>query len=354
MMFIVDAHEDIAWNALTFGRNFTQSALAIRAGEADKPRPCGDTMLGRAEWLVGHVGIVFGTLFVTPERRKWGKWDSLCYRDVRHAYQLAGAQLDYYHRLADENEWAVLIGDGTTLDEVVATWEEGKELADRRVGFVPLMEGAEPILEHAQAEEWYARGLRIVGLAWARTRYAGSSSEPGPLTPEGEELLATMAGLGMILDLSHSAEEACYQSLERYEGVVIASHSNPRRFTPSPRGLSDEMIAMLAERGGVVGIVLYNPFLKPGWRKSDGKALVTLSDVADAIDHVCQVVGSSAHVGIGSDLDGGFGVDEAPDEVDTVADLLKIGDLLAERGYAPEHIADVMHGNWLRILREAL
>jgi membrane dipeptidase len=222
-MFIVDAHEDIAWNALTFGRNFTQSALAIRAAEADKLRPCGDTMLGRAEWLVGHVGIVFGTLFVTPERRKWGEWDSLCYRDARHAYQLAGAQLDYYHRLADENEWAMLVGDRTALDEVVATWEEGKELADRRVGFVPLMEGADPILEPAQAEEWYARGLRIVGLAWAQTRYAGSSSEPGPLTPEGEELLATMAGLGMILDLSHSAEEACYQPRQSAPLYAVAA-----------------------------------------------------------------------------------------------------------------------------------
>jgi membrane dipeptidase len=353
-MLVVDAHEDIAWNALTFGRDFTQSALAIRASEANGPRPCGDTMLGRAEWLMGHVGIVFGTLFMAPERRKWGEWDNQCYKDARHAYQLAGAQLDYYHRLADENDWAVLIGDRATLDEVVATWEDGKTLADRRVGFVPSMEGAEAILEPAQAEEWHTRGLRIVGLAWAGTGYAGSSSEPGSLTTDGEELLEIMAGLGMILDLSHSAEEAYYQSLERYEGIVIASHSNPRRFTPSPRGLSDEMIAMLAERGGVVGIALYNPFLKPGWRKSDGKARVTLYDVADAIDHVCQVVGSAAHVGIGSDLDGGFGVDEAPGGVDTVADLQKIGALLTERGYAPEHVADVMSGNWLRILGEAL
>jgi membrane dipeptidase len=163
-----------------------------------------------------------------------------------------------------------------------------------------------------------------------------------------------MAGLGMILDLSHIAEEAYFQALGRYEGIAIASHANPRRFTPTPRGLSDEMIAMLAERGGVVGIVLHNPFLKPGWRKGDSKGRVTLYDVVDAIDHVCQVVGDAAHVGIGSDLDGGYGVDQAPGGVDTVADLPKIGDLLAERGYEAAHIDDIMSGNWLRILREAL
>lgn len=355
-MLIVDAHEDIAWNALTFGRDYTQSALAIRACEAgaSTPQHNGNTLLGCAEWLLGHVGVIFSTLFVAPERHRSGPWDTQCYHNARHAYELVNAQLDFYHRLADEHEWVTLISDCATLDEVVASWSDEKPLTERLVGLVPLMEGADAIFEPSQAEDWYVRGVRIVGLAWEQTYYAGGTHEPGPLTSAGYELLETMTNLRMILDLSHMAEEAYYQALECYEGVVIASHSNPRRFTPTSRGLSDQMIASLAERGGVVGVVPYNLFLKPGWRKGDRKEAVTLYDLAAAIDHVCQVVGNAEHVGIGSDFDGGFGVEHVPVGIDTIADLHKISDILAERGYESAHVANILSGNWLRALREAL
>ncbi len=355
-MLIVDAHEDLAWNMLTFGRDYTRSALWVRQCErgTDIPIRNGNTLLGKAEWLLGHVGLIFATLFAAPLRRRVGEWDTQCYAEPSQAYNLISAQIDAYYRLADENPQFQIVATQDDLAHVLATWEPDQPLEARRIGLIPLMEGADAILEPEQAEEWFERGVRIIGLAWESTRYAGGTHEPGPLTAEGMHLLEVMADLSLILDLSHMAEEAYFQALERYEGVVIASHSNPRRFCPTPRGLSDEMIRALAERDGVIGVVPYNAFLKPGWRKGDPKDAVTLADVVAAVDHICQVTGSERHVGLGTDFDGGFGVEHVPAEIDTIADLLKLEDVLAARGYTPEHIAAIFSGNWLRILQMAL
>jgi membrane dipeptidase len=355
-MIVVDAHEDIAWNIRTFGRDYTRSALWLRQQEAGTAIPGlnGNALLGRSEWLLGRVGVVFATLFEAPMRRCLGGWDTQCYEDQPQACEMARAQLDVYERLADETDLFRLLLTRGDLDEIVASWGDDMPFGDRRIGLLMLMEGADPILEPQQVEEWYASGVRAVGPAWNGTHYAGGTHEPGPFTAEGLELLDVMGNLGMILDLSHLAEEAFYQAVDRYEGVVMASHSNPRRFCPTDRGLSDEMIARLIERDGVVGIVPYNAFLKPGWRQGDRKDEVTLADVADAVDHVCQIAGSAQHVGIGSDFDGGFGVEHTPQGVDTVADLLTLRDPLAARGYTAAQIDDILGGNWLRLLGHSL
>lgn len=355
-MLIVDAHEDIAWNILTFGRDYTRSALAIREREVGTAAPGinGDTLLGKPEWLLGHVGVIFATLFVAPAARALGPWDTQTYRNAAEAAARASAQLDAYKRLVEQDEVFRLIGTQGELEEILATWANDRGIEDRRIGLVPLMEGADPVLEPEQVEEWFEQGVRIIGLAWEATRYAGGTHEPGPLTADGMRLLEVMQDLGMVLDLSHLAEEAYYQAVDRYEGVLIASHANPRRFLPTTRGLSEDMIRRLAEREGVVGIVPYNRFLKPGWQRGDGKQAVPLDTVAAAIDHVCQVTGSIDHVGIGTDFDGGFGVQHTPAGIDTIADLQKLREPLAELGYTEEHIAAIFGGNWLRILRRAL
>jgi membrane dipeptidase len=159
-----------------------------------------------------------------------------------------------------------------------------------------------------------------------------------------------MADLGMILDVSHLAEESFYEAVDRFEGQVVATHANPRALVPTLRQLSDEMIRRLVERGGVIGIVPANAFLRPDWRTTPA----TLDDVVAAIDHVCQVVGDAEHVGVGSDFDGGFGADDTPVALDTVADLGHIGLALGEAGYDEAHIEAVLGGNWLRVLRRTL
>ncbi len=359
-MLIVDAHEDLAYNALTFGRDYRRSALEIRKQEVGSwvPEVTGQCTLGIPEWLDGGVAVIFSTLWTLPARRSWHP-ALQSYRDPDEAHRQAMAQLDWYHRWADEDERIALIRSQTDLDQVLSTWQNGSQAGtegdDRRqVGFVILMEGADPIRTPAELPEWVDRGVRIIGLSWGATRYAGGTGEPGPLTDLGRELLDAMADLGLILDLSHAAEESFFEALDRYEGPVIASHANPRRRVPGDRQLSDVMIRYLAERDGVVGIALYNAFLRRDWSRTDPPDRVTVMDVVGAIDTVCQLVGDARHVGLGTDLDGGFGAESTPAGLDTVADLPRIAEALGEYGYQPADVEAIMGENWLRILRSAL
>lgn len=356
-MIVVDAHQDIAYNAVCNGRDYRRSALETRRLETDPSllKKSGIATSGLPDALLGRLALVFSTLFVAPYKNDSSQpWAKVMYRTPREAYQLALNQADYYNRLADESEKIQLVKTVADLEAVLATWAEGKELSDHRQGLVFLMESADPILEPKQFEEWYERGVRIVGPAWSGTRYAGGTGDPGPLTNLGYELLEVMADFNAILDLSHLAEEACLQALDRYEGVIIASHSNPRRFRNSDRHLTDDVIRQLAERDGVMGIVPYNYFLSNTWTSTDRKSSLPFSVLIDAIDYVCQLTGSAAHVGIGTDFDGGFGAENIPDGLDTVTDLLTIGPALRARGYSEADSEAVLGGNMLRKLRQAL
>ncbi len=352
-MIVVDAHQDIAYNALYYGRDYRKSAYETRRVEGGTSTN-GIATAGLPNALLGRIAVVFSTLFVAPEGAPGMLSTSPVYKTAREAYDLASRQLDYYHRLADETSRVRLIRTQSDLDAVLATWADGKAFEDHVQGFVVLMENADPIIEPKQFEEWYERGVRVVGPAWAGTRYCGGTGQPGALTNDGRALLEVMASFNALLDLSHMAEESFLEAVDRYEGIVIASHSNPRRFRNTDRHLSDDMIRRLAERDGVMGIVPYNRFLSDDWKPGDPRADVPLTVVADAIDYVCQVTGSAAHVGIGSDFDGGFGLASIPDGLDTVADLLSIGDLLRARGFAENDIEAILGGNMLRKLRQTL
>ncbi len=356
-MIVVDAHQDIAYNYRAFNRDYRQSAYFKREHEIDLPHVAnsGIATMGLPDALIGRIGLVFATLFVAPRRKQPGIYDAVTYTTPQEAYQQALYQWDYYQRLADDDEQIRLVTSQVELDAVLSTWQDGQPIEAACQGLVLLMEGADPILEPKQFEEWYERGVRVVGLAWEQTRYSGGTHYPGGLTALGRELLNGLADFKVILDLSHMAEEAFFEALDRFQGDnMIASHSNPRRFVDTDRHLSDVMIRRLAERDGVMGIVPYNLFLSPDWHSGDPKSKVGLGRVLDAIDYVCQVTGRASHVGIGSDFDGGFGVESIPDGLDTVADLWTIGDGLRARGYAENDISAILGGNMLRKLRQAL
>jgi membrane dipeptidase len=315
---IVDAHEDIAWNVLTFGRDYMRGVQAIRGSEQGTPIPAqnGNTLLGHDAWLEGEVAIIFATLFAAPTRRSLGTLDTQVYADQPEAYQLATKQLDVYRKMVEAHPFT-LVETRADLSEVLASWHADKPADQRRIGLVGLMEGADAILEPDQVVEWYERGIRLV-------------------------------------DMSHLAEEAYYQALDHFGGVVVATHANPRKFLPTSRGLSDDMIRILAERGGVVGVVPYNRFLDPDWQKGDPKDAVSLQTVVYVIDHICQLTGSADHVALGTDFDGGFGVEHVPAEIDTIADLARLPGLLRSRGYSARQISSIMSENWLKVLRQAL
>jgi len=357
---IVDAHEDLAWNMLTFGRDYTRSAAETRQLERGTPVPArnGDTLLGWDDYQRGKVALVFSTLFAAPKRRCIADWDAQCYQDAENAHRLYAAQLDAYHRLTEEHpDKFRLILTRNDLSAHLTRWLEPEADTAPPVGLVPLMESAEGVRSVGELEWWWARGLRFIGPAWAGTRFCGGTREPGPLTPEGVELLEGMAALGFGLDISHMDEAAVLQSLDRYPGTIIASHANAKALlkgTESNRFLSDRVIAGLLERDVVIGVVPFNRFLLPGWEPADGRQAVTLDHVAAQIVYICQMAGDARHPGIGSDFDGGFGLQSAPEGIETIADLQKLVPLLAQRGYSDADIANIMGKNWLRMLEQVL
>ncbi|HEX3049041.1 MAG TPA: membrane dipeptidase [Aggregatilineaceae bacterium] len=355
---VVDAHLDVAWNYLNHGREFTRSAWDKRRRETDPVLLAhyGYSMVGLPELLLGRVAVFGAAIFTSPAAHVMYPDERIFYKTPDEAYRQGKRQMDYYHQLADENEHIRLIQSKADLDAVLATWAEGTQLSDHRVGMMLLLEGADPILEPAQVEEWYAAGLRIIGPAWSQTRYSGGTLAVGPLTDLGRELLEVMMSFGMILDLAHMAPEAAFEALDRYEGPLVASHANPLRFRKDrpDRNLSDDLMRGIAERDGVIGIVPFNLFLVQGWTRGDRRDVTSMETVIAAIDHVCQVTGSARHVGIGSDFDGGFGSESVPMGFETSADLLQIGRALAAKGYAPDDVSAILSGNFLRVLRAGL
>ncbi len=359
-MIVIDAHEDLAWNSLTFGRDYLRPVAETRAAEvgSEAPEHNGQSLIGWPEWVQGRVAVVFATLFASPARHRLGDWDRLSYADAEEAHRLYLQQADFYHRwVEDHSDRLALVRTRQDLEAVLATWE-GDPPSAPRVGLVLLMEGADGVRHPEELELWWERGVRLLGPAWSGTRYAGGTREPGPLTAEGRALLEAMAEWNLVLDLSHMSDEGALEAIDRYEGPLIASHSNTRALLPNARSperhLSDLVIQRLAEREGVIGVVLANYFLKDGWRKGDPREAVTLDHVVAHIDHLCQKVGDARHVGIGSDFDGGFGLEHVPVGLDSVADLPRIGEALRARGYREEDVVAVLGGNWLRVLRDAL
>jgi membrane dipeptidase len=234
-------------------------------------------------------------------------------------------------------------------------WEDNTDLSQPVPGLVISMESADPILSPDQLSAWKNAGVRIIGPAhYGPGRYAGGTSTEIGLTSLGIELLREMQHLGLILDLTHLSDQAFWQALDLFDGIVLASHNNCRALVPHQRQFSNEQLQAIIERDGVIGTACDNWMLRPGWiREAKNNGLVYLEDVANQIDHVCQLAGNSDHAAIGSDLDGGFGREQSPVDLNTIADLQKIAEILSARGYKDGDVQAIMHRNWLRLLRRA-
>ncbi|MCS7011465.1 MAG: dipeptidase [Anaerolineales bacterium] len=357
---IVDAHQDLAWNMLSYGRDYTRSVTETRRLEAESDslalKRQGHTLLGWPEYQQGRVSLVFGTLFVTPARLKL-EHETIFYNDPEGAYRLYRQQLETYYELTDRHpDKFTLVCSRANLTAVLNHWKQ-TSFQTHPVGIVPLMEGAEGIRTPADLEEWWEAGLRIIGLAWAGNRYCGGTREPGPLTDEGRALLKAMADFGFLLDISHMDEPAARQALDRYPHAVIATHANVAALIleySGNRHLSDDVLRALIEREAVIGLVPTCRFLDYRWQRGHPREQVPFARVVDHIDYICQMAGSARHVGLGSDFDGGFGVESVPAEIDNIADLQKIVPILQARGYTEEDIALILGGNWIRILQQYL
>jgi membrane dipeptidase len=358
---IVDAHEDLAYNMLTFGRDYTRSVAETRrlelASGSKVPDHNDQTLLGWPEYQRGRVAIVFSTLFVTPVRRKTDKRDRQVYADYDQAHHLYRTQLDTYHELADRvPDFFQFIATRADLETVLANWNDPRN-QEHPVGLVPLMEGAEGVRSPFELNEWWEAGLRMIGLAWAGTRFCGGTQDPGPLTEDGRAMLKAMSEVGFTLDLSHMDELSARESLDFYEGPVIASHANAAALLPGYDGNRlppDGVIKGLIARDGIIGVVPFCAFLEAGWKKGDPRDGITLESLVAHVDHICQMAGDARHVGLGTDFDGGFGLNSVPAGIDTIADLQKLGPILEMKGYKDEEVAAIFGANWLRHLRTYL
>lgn len=359
MPLFLDAHQDIAWNMQQLGRDYRRPVAETRALEVNHPNivETGNTLLGLPEYNQAGLAIVFGTLFALRSDPKNANEFHQGYHSIAEAHEQYSSQMDFYQRYASENPDVFrLILSKTELRDHLALWREPSDTL-KPVGLIILMEGAEGIVSLDELPEWWARGVRTIGLAWQGNQYCGGTGQPGPLTPAGYDLIDAMAEIGFVLDISHMDEPAAFQCLERYPGQIIVSHANASSLVKGYVGnrlLSDNLIKALFERDAVIGVVPCNGFLNRDWLQDGGKAAVSLSKVAEQIDYLCQLAGDALHVGIGTDFDGGFGLEHVPAEIETVADLPKLLPFLSCLGYSENDQAAIASGNFLRVIESAL
>ncbi len=353
-MFIIDAHLDLSMNAMEWNRDLRLQVDDIRAREAgmtDKPdRAKGTVSLPALRQ--GGIGLVVATQiarYVAPDNPLPG-WHS-----PWQAWAQTQGQLAWYKAMEEAGEM-VMIRDLAGLEAHVKIWLEAGD-GERPIGYILSLEGADSLVNIEYLERAYDYGLRAVGPAhYGPGRYANGTDSSGRLSRDGTELLREMGRLNFILDATHLCDDAFRDAMDFYDGPVWASHNNCRALVDHNRQFSDEMIRALIGRGAVIGGALDAWMMVPGWvrGRSEPRAMhCNLEKVIDHLDHICQIAGNALHVGIGTDLDGGFGKEQCPYDLESISDLSKLSELLGRRGYSPEDIRKVMHGNWLSFLRRA-
>ncbi len=317
---IVDAHLDIGWNALEGGRGFLGP-------------PAPGYVVSREALVSAGVGLIFATLYTAPARARRAMRTRFVYENAQEAHIMAMAQVGYYRACG-----LPLIRDARDLQKHLRGWRKG------RLAAILLMEGADPVETPSQLGAWTDRGVRIIGPAWGRTRYSGGTGAPGGLTALGEQLLKAMRRKRVILDLSHMADQAVEDAFAMWRGPIMCSHSNARALVAGDRQITDATASEVARRGGMLGISLYQHHLR-----KTGSA--TLEDVVRHSVHLARAAGGPEHVGIGSDLDGGFPARFAP--IRDLSELRRLPGLL-RRHFNGAQVEGIMGGNWLGFLARSL
>jgi membrane dipeptidase len=354
-MLIFDAHLDLAMNALEWNRDLTRPIAEIRAREqglSDKPDRTRNTVCF-PEMRRGQVGLCVATQiarYVKPTNPLPG-WHS-----PEQAWAQTQGQLAWYRAMEEAGQLASIRTTGQ-LQNHLQGWLGPDPTTPRPIGYILSLEGADSIVTLGHLERAYAQGLRAVGPAhYGPGTYAQGTDAAGGIGPRGRELLREMDRLGMILDATHLCDESFWEALDHFHGPVWASHSNCRSLVPHHRQFSDEQLRVLVQRGAVIGSVLDAWMMSPGWVRGKSTleaAGLTLRAIVDHIDHICQLAGNCRHCGIGSDLDGAFGREQCPADLETIADLATLPGLLAARGFKSDDIEAIAFRNFVHFLERA-
>jgi membrane dipeptidase len=354
---IIDAHLDLAMNAIEWNRDLTRPLDEIRLQEMNKTdkNDRGNGTVCLPELRKGRVGLVIATQLsrCTSFGMTLSGWNS-----PQQAWAMTQAQLAWYREMEVMGEM-VQITTAEGLDKHLALWND-ETVADeiKPIGYVLSLEGADSLVKISYLERAYNYGLRAVGLShFGPGRYAPGTKMEGPITPAGFELMKEMDRLSMVLDVTHLTDEGFYQALDAFQGPVWASHHNVRKIAPTQRQLTDDNIKALIERDAVMGGMLdcwamdtrFIDAVSDPWQLN-----IRLENLVDHWDHICQIAGNSLHVAIGSDLDGNFGTEQSPWDMNSIADLQKYQGILANRGYTDQDIENIFNKNWLRLFRKAL
>ncbi|MEM9016226.1 MAG: membrane dipeptidase [Verrucomicrobiota bacterium] len=357
MKLIFDVHLDLSLNALEWNRDLTLSLADLRTLEEgmNDLKGRGQNTVVFDEMRKGGVGLCVATQIggCMKPPGPVASWES-----PPQAWAMTQGQVAYYETMTDLGEMAP-VTDLDSLDRQLQRWSdpEGAVAAHEPIGYVLSLEGADSIVKIDYLERAYASGLRALGPAhYGKGRYAMGHDQTGGFPESGRELLRKMDELGIILDVTHLSDECFFEALDLFEGTIWASHSNCRAIVDDPRQFNDEQIRLLIDRGGVIGSVFDAWMMIPGWKRrisTPESAGVTIAHIAEHIDHICQLAGNTEHVGLGSDLDGGFGKEQGPLDLDSIADLQKLDPILRSRGFSESDLSAFFHGNFLRLLREA-
>lgn len=352
---IFDAHLDLSMNAMEWNRDLTRNITDIREREkhlTDQPDR-GKGVISFDEMRKGRVGLCVGTMiarYVKPDNPLHG-WHS-----QEQAWAQTQGQLAWYRAMEEKGEMKQI----KTKDELrkhSALWKNAKDTDHLPIGYMLSLEGADSIVNMHYLEKNYENGLRAIGPAhYGPGVYAYGTDSTGGLGQKGRELLKEMERLNIILDATHLCDESFWEALKNFNGHVWASHNNCSALVPHNRQFSDEQINALLERDAVIGAAFDAWMLIPGWER--GKSTpentgVSLENVVNQMDHICQLAGNSLHSALGTDLDGGFGREQCPKDISTYADLQKIPDILKKRGYTENDIDNIMYKNWIRFLEKA-
>jgi membrane dipeptidase len=367
-MLIFDAHLDLAWNALDWNRNLQFPCERIRQLEKD----AGDTDKGRGAGTVSFPDLRRGKIvtFVATLLARLFRPGSIppiqLYSQAEAAFGAAMGQLHYYRGMEQQGHLC-FIKDWPSLEAHISAWKADEDSATLPLGFILSMEGADAILRPDQVQEWWDAGLRIIGpCLYGVSPYGHGTGTEGGFFSAGRQLLQEMERVGMILDVTHLSDQCFDEAMDLFGGRLLASHHNNRTLVPHQRQLTDEQTKKIIARGGVIGhacdvwMIVPNyvrgasviPSLSGRGVGGEGKG-VPLERVCDHIDRVCQLAGNARHAALGSDLDGGYGREQSPSDLDTIADLQRLPEILARRGYKDADIEGIMHANWIRFFKEA-
>jgi membrane dipeptidase len=362
MSLIFDAHLDLAINAIEWNRDLTQPVDELRRreqGMTDKPdRSRGTVSL--PEMRRGRIALCVATQLARVEHNAYSP--VFGWRSQAQAWAMTQGQLAWYRAMEEAGEM-VQVKDRSGLETHLQLWSndgakaQSSNGAGKPIGYILSLEGADSLISIAHLERSFTAGLRAIGPAhYGPGVYAFGTDASGGFNAKGRELLREIERLGIILDVTHLCDECFWEALDLFHGPMWASHQNCRTLVPHMRQFSDEQLRALIARGAVIGCALDAWMLIPNWirRETTPEATgVRLQHMLDHMDHICQLAGNARHVGIGSDLDGCFGKEQTALDLETIADLQKIREQLASRGYSAEDVEAVSSGNFINFLRAA-